>query len=101
MEESSLGMNGKEGLEVHRLLDHRKKQAFDPHVTNKNSRNINLQWLRTESGFVGRSKLDPEILGQNLTLTRSHAQKKIALSAYGRNTCRWRDSARPSTLLQQ
>ena len=93
MEESSLGMNGKEGLEVHRLLDHRKKQAFDPHVTNKNSRNIISQWLWTESGFVGRI--------HNLTLTRSHAQKKIALSAYGRNTCRWRDSARPSTLLQQ
>ena len=52
MEESSLGMNGKEGLEVHRLLDHRKKQAFDPHVTNKNSRNIILQWLWTESGFL-------------------------------------------------
>ena len=87
MEESSLGMNGKEGLEVHRLLDHRKKQAFDPHVTNKNSRkNIIYEMVQ---------------IFQIPTLTRSHAQKKIALSAYGRNTCRWRDSARPSTLLQQ
>ena len=85
MEESSLGMNGKEGLEVHRLLDHRKKQAFDLHVTNTNSKNV----------IICMSKIEIH------TLTRSHAQKKIALSAYGRNTCRWRDSARPSTLLQQ
>lgn len=94
MEESSLGMNGKEGLEVHRLLDHRKKQAFDPHVTNKNSRKIIIFWI------VDQSK-ERSCWSNNPTLTRSHAQKKIALSAYGRNTCRWRDSARPSTLLQQ
>ena len=98
MEESSLGMNGKEGLEVHRLLDHRKKQAFDPHVTNKNSRKKVLFW--NDCG-TNQGLLDVSTWTQNLTLTRSHAQKKIALSAYGRNTCRWRDSARPSTLLQQ
>ena len=84
-------MNGKEGLEVHRLLDHRKKQAFDPHVTNKNSR---------KKPYFGNGRR-PNRRPQIPTLTRSHAQKKIALSAYGRNTCRWRDSARPSTLLQQ
>ena len=88
MEESSLGMNGKEGFEVHRLLDHRKKQAFDLHVTDTNSRKY-IKSLYNQRSY----KIH--------TLTRSHAQKKIALSAYGRNTCRWRDSARPRTLLQQ
>ena len=83
-------MNGKEGFEVHRLLDHRKKQAFDLHVTDTNSR----KYIIIERSYTDRS-------GKIHTLTRSHAQKKIALSAYGRNTCRWRDSARPSTLLQQ
>ena len=33
-----------------------------------------------------------------ITLTRSQAQKKIALNAYGRNTWRCLDNARPELL---